>query len=350
MRNNSGNYKKALSLTAAMYAIIAMGLMTVAGCSFSGGPKARMGYLPTATFNILFADPNQLGTHTYRAGPSSERGGIVYTCKGGHIDLDHVRGNADDVRYLIKRIRETLSQKKLGFSFNLTGEMSTHVIGLAYPAGWDAQPDKDRIIDEIAFDTAPYLAFNATAWHEMQTWFGVHFAFIEPEFNSAFSWEDSYSNLIGVRLGVEAMKDTQHDFDQAMTIALDRQLKELGVQSRAVAKNASDKVRGRWYTGNFIPDMKMRNFDIGLDGSVTPTLIPDVNTCDNQPLTLPVPTLDTLKRHGFSMTYQIKPKVLEQGRMFRAAGSKKIFPEVHYPILIEYMKKEATKKHYLYDE
>jgi hypothetical protein len=350
MIDNSASFKNALSLTVTLYAFITIGLMTAAGCSFSGGPKARMGYLPTATFNILFADPNNLGTHTYRAGPSSEEGGIVYTCRGGDIDLDHVRGNADDVRYLIKLIRETLSKSKSGFSFNLTGEMSTHVIGFTYPADWDTQQDKDRIIDQIAFDTAPYLAFNATAWHEIQTWFGVHFAFIEPEFNSAFSWEDTYSNLIGVRLGVEAMKDTQHDYDEAMTLSLNRQLKELGVQPKAVARAASDKVRGKWYTGNFVPDMKMRNFDIGLDGSVTPTLIPDVAACDNQPLTLPVPTLDTLKHYGFSMTYQIKPNVLEQGRIFKAAGSKQIFPEVHFPILIDYMKKEATKMGYHYDE
>jgi hypothetical protein len=350
MTDNLQNTQKTPYPGIGMYALITAGLIAWSGCSFTGGPKARMGYLPTATFNILFADPDHLGTHTYRAGPSSEAGGIVYTCRGGHIDLDHVRGNADNVRYLTQRIRETLSNGKKGFSFNLTGEMSTHMIGFTYPANWDAQPDKDRIIDAIAFDTAPYLSFNATIFHEIQTWFGVHYAAIEPEFNSAFSWEDIYSNLIGTRLSVEAMKDTQHDYDKAMTIALNRQLKELGVQPRDVARAASDKVRGQWYTGNFVPNTKMRNFDIGLDGSVTPTLIPDVNPCDNQPLTLPVPTLDTLKQYGFSMTYQIKPNVFEQGRIFRAAGSKKIFPEVHFSILIEYMKKEATKKGYRYDE
>jgi len=334
----------------AINALLLTALITWSGCSFTGGPKARMGYLPTATFNILFSDPNQLGKHTYRAGPSSEVGGIVFTCRGGHIDLDHVRGNADNVRYLTRRIRETLSNGKEGFSFNLTGEMSTHVIGFTCPADWSQQTDKDRIIDAIALDTAPYLSFNATIFHEIQTWFGVHYAAIEPEFNSAFSWEDIYSNLIGVRLGQEAIKDTQHNFDEAMTISLYRQLKELGVQSRTVARNASDKVRGKWYTGNFIPDTKMRNFDIGLDGFVTPTLVPDVNVCDAEPLILPVPTLDTLKHYGFQMTYRIKPNVLEQGRMFKAAGSNKIFPETHFPVILDYMKNQARKKGYLYDQ
>lgn len=350
---NCSKIKRMVSIVdRVVYAGIMMGLMTVAGCSL-GGPRARIGHLSTGTFGIAFPDPNRLGIHSY--GPISflEKGGIVYTCKGGHIDLDHIRGNADATRFVIKKIRTTLSKKRKGFSFNLGGEMSTHVIRFTYPENWDRESDKDKIIDEIAFSTAPYIAFNATTWHEILTWFGVHFALIEPEFNSAFSWEDNYSNLIGVILGVEATKDTEHNFDKAMTIAIYRQLKELGVQPRSTAIAASDKVRGRWYTGNFIPDVKMRNFDIGLDGSITPTRVLGVDGCDpdESALTLAVPTLETLKQYGFSMTYQIKPNVLlEQGRIFKAAGSNKIFPEEHYPILIEYMKKDAIKRGYEYDE
>ena len=324
--------------------------LTVAGCSFSGGPRARVGYLPTATFGVVFPDPDKLGRHAYRLDLFGEAGGIVYTCKGGHIDLHHIRGTADDARYLVKRIRETLSKKRKGFSFNLTGEMSTHKIRFTYPANWDRQQDKDEIIDEIAFETAVYLAFNAMTWHEMQTWFGVHFALVEPEFNSAFSWEDTYSNLVGARLGVEAVKDTEHDFDEAMTVAIYRRLKELDVQPRETAIRASDSIRGQWYTGNFVPDMRMRNFDIGLDGTIRPTLVPGVADCNDEPLELAAPTLETLERHGFAMTYEIKPNVLEQGRIFKAAGSNRIFPEKHYPVLIEHMKKEAIERGYRYEE
>jgi hypothetical protein len=324
--------------------------LTVAGCSFSGGPRARVGYLPTATFGVVFPDPDKLGRHAYRLDLFGEAGGIVYTCKGGHIDLHHIRGTADDARYLVKRIRETLSKKRKGFSFNLTGEMSTHKIRFTYPANWDRQQDKDEIIDEIAFETAVYLAFNAMTWHEMQTWFGVHFALVEPEFNSAFSWEDTYSNLVGARLGVEAVKDTEHDFDEAMTVAIYRRLKELDVQPRETAIRASDSIRGQWYTGNFVPDMRMRNFDIGLDGTIRPTLVPGVADCNDEPLELAAPTLETLERHGFAMTYEIKPNVLEQGRIFKAAGSNRIFPEKHYPVLIEHMKKEALERGYRYEE
>ncbi|MDD5458854.1 MAG: DUF4056 domain-containing protein [Phycisphaerae bacterium] len=323
-------------------------LLFLSGCfSFSGGPRARIGYLPTATGGILFPDPNKLGSHSYGFDFFTETGGIVYTCRGGHVDLDHVRGNADNTRWLIKKIRKTLSKKGKGFSFNLTGEVSSHKIRFTYPANWDTLPNKKQIIDQIAYDIAPLLSYNATIWHEIQTWFGVHFVLIEPEFNSAFSWEDVYSNLIGVTVGAEAVKDTQHRFNEAVTIALNRQLKELLVQPKSVAWAASDKMRGKWYTGDLVPNMKMRNFDIGLrDGYVTPTVVPGLAQCPGtQPMPLAVPSTDTLEKYGLTMTHVIKPNHLfQQGKMFKAAGSKKITPEESYPAMIEFMKKEAAKR------
>jgi hypothetical protein len=332
------------------FLVTTIGLVTLCGCGF-GGPRARLGCLPTATFGIAFPDPNKLGKHVYGFTLFSETTGIVYTCRGGHLDLDHIRGSADNTRYLVKKIRKTLSKNRNGFSFRLTGEMSSHKIRFTYPADWDERPDKDKIIDDIAYNLGPYLSFNATVWHEIQTWFGVHFALLEPEFNSAFSWEDIYSNLIGTRLGIEAMKDTELSYDKAMTAAIYRQLKELGVQPSDTAYAASDKVRGTWYTGNLVPDMKMRNFDIGLDGSVTPTLVPGINGCGSRPMTLPAPSTSVLEHYGFSMTYEIKPNLLlEQGRIFKAAGSKKIFPDKHFPILIEYMKNKALERGDNFDE
>jgi hypothetical protein len=331
--------------------VIVVVVPVLAGCSFTGAPRARIGYLPTATFGIPFADPNHLGTHAYGWGFLFEVSGLVYTCRGGHIDLDHVRGNADDVRYLFKKMRRTLSKHRRGFSFILTGEVSAHKVSLTYPEGWDERPDKDEAIDKIALDTAQYLAFSASTWHEIITWFGVHFALFEPEFNSAFSWEDIYSNVIGTQIGVEVMKEGDHAYNKRMTAAIYRRLKELGVQPRSTAIAASKKVRGQWYTGNFVPDMKMRNFDIGLDGTIMPTLVPGVPGCHSKPAVQPAPSLDTLKRYGFTMTYEIKPNlILEQGRIFKAAGSKRIFPERDFPILIEYMKKDATRRGYQYTE
>lgn len=344
MRYNSdaGRNKKAVIAVAMLIGMI------VGGC---GANRPRWGYLPTP-FGNPFPDPNNLGTHSSGFVVFTEAAGLVYTCRGGHIDLDHVRGNADCTKYLVKRISETLAKKSSGFSFNMTGEMSSHNINFTYPTNWELEPDKEKIINEIAMDTAPYLTMNATTWHEIMTWFGVHFLGFEPEFNSAFSWEDVYSNLVGVKLGIEAMKENDRTFDEAMTVLLYEALKEMGVRPKRVAIEASKSVEGKWYTGNLIPDMKMRHFDIGLNGTVTPVLIPNVEGCEEcEPMKLAMPTTETLKRYGFSMTHEIKPNIFEEKKILYAASANgRIVPEIHFPILIEYMKKEAQGKGYSFAE
>jgi hypothetical protein len=338
--------KRNILLTAAAYCLSAITAISVCGCSLTGGPRARMGYLPTTS--APFPNPDRLGKHGYTFN-FSEATGILYTCRGGHLDLDHVRGAADNTRWLVKRVRQTLSKGGKGFSFSLTGEWSSHQVSFTYPEDWEELPDREQIIEQIASDTGAYLAYNATLWHEILTWFDVHFVVIEPEFYSAFSWEDVYSNLVGVHCALEAMKDAGHGYDDAMTIALDRALKKLEVQPAYVARAASESVRGIWYSDNIlVPETRMRNFDIGLDGFVTPTLIEGVG-CDSKPLPLAVPNLDSLHEHGFSMYYEIKPNVLEQGRIFKAAGSDKIIPEQHFPVILEYMKRQAEEKGYEYD-
>lgn len=320
------------------------------GCNFNA-PKVRVGYLPTSTPGISFPDPNNLGTHSYQFS-LFEKGGIVYTCKAGHIDIDHVRGSADATKYLISRTRETLMRRKEGFSFTFTMERSAHQIKFSYPQNWDSLPksEKESIADDISFAVGPYIAFNATVWHEILTWFGVHFAGFEPEFNSAFSWEDVYSNLVGSRLGVEALKDPNHSYNEAMTLAINRELKKLGVQSAKTAKDASEKMRGKWFTGNLIVDTLRRNMDIGLDGFVTPVIVPGI--CEDEPLSLPVPNLDVLSKYGFSIQYTILPKEFEKGRILRIiypdGNGKTIEPSGNFRKIMEFVEKEAVEK-YSYD-
>ena len=57
-------------------------------------------------------------------------------------------------------------------------------------------------------------------------------------------------------------------------------------------------------------NVKMRNFDVGLDdGHITPTLLPGVTECPNvEPTPYPVPTLDAVTRHGFTMKIQTRSR------------------------------------------
>ncbi len=332
-------------------------LIFAAGCNIKA-PRPRMGTLPTPPPGPRYVDPDNIGKHSYHF-DLFEKNAQVYTCKGGHIDLTHVRWNADYTRYFIERICETLLENEQGFHYNLTWEPSTHYISFDYPANWKqmGKQQREKIADEIAFEAAPYIAFNSTLWHEIITWFGTKFAAFEPEFNSAFSWEDNFSNLVGVRLGLKAMRSGE-DYDQAMTEAIDKELEKLGGVSKKTAIQATEKMRGKWYSGLLHVDTKKRNMDIGLDdGYITATLMPNVEGCGNpEPISYPVPVLTALDKYGFEMTHEVSPNVWETGKITDAIRKQTgtdqeiemINIEKHYPVLMEFIKKQAVEK-YGYD-
>ncbi len=348
-------FKMTKSLQKIISSAVGIGLtVMVNGCN---APKPRMGCLPTSTPGSRFLNPDNLGAHSYGYGNIFfEKNGIVYTCRAGHIDITHVRWAADYTRYLTKKTYKTLMNNRKGFSFKSPLERSRQTVHFDYPGYWEDHPQKDRerIAREISLELGPYLAYTALTWHEILTWFGVHFAGIEPEFNSAFSWEDSFSNLLGTRLAVRALQDTRHSYDEAMTLAINRELEKLGVQPRNVAIAAAEKMRGKWFKGNILVDTKKRNLDIGLDGYVTPTLVPDLQECEIAwPYSYPVPKPE-LYIYRFSMKYEIEPRELEKGKILKIVypdgGGKMIYPEKHFPKIMDYVKRQAIEKGYDCDD
>lgn len=341
------------------YSLAATALVVIAtGCHIIG-PKARLGTLPSATAGSRFLEPGGLGWHSYLISPF-ERNGIVYTCNGGHIDLAHVRWNADYTKYTAKRTLRTLVKKRKGFWFNVVMEPSKHQITFEYPQNWDnlSELEKETIANDISIHVGPYIAYNATVWHEILTWFNVHFVGIEPEFHSSFSWEDMYSNLLGTTLGVEAIQDKEHGYNKAMTLAINRKLEELGAQPKKTAIDASKKMKGIWFsggtpiTGNLFVKTLKKNVDIGIDdGYVTPVIVPGICN-DANPVSLPVHNLDVLKKYGFKMKYEIFPNVWEEDEILQIVHSqvdgKAIEPDKHYPAIMEFIKKQAVEK-YGYD-
>jgi hypothetical protein len=190
-----------------------------------------------------------------------------------------------------------------------------------------------------------------TTWHEILTWFGFKCAGLPTEFPSAFSWEDSYSNVLGTYLAVQALQDAEHSYDEAVALALKREMTKLGLQPRDVSQRAAESVKGQWSKGDvmmFVTIMK-RNFSIGLsNGLVTPTVVPNLGACpEATPAAYPVPKLDNLARHGFAMTLEIEPREWESGTILRVAYAgerpqKRITPERHFPIIMDYIRKAAT--------
>jgi hypothetical protein len=322
----------------------------LSGCSFSvlGKPRPRMGSYATSTLGTNFIDSTNLGTHCYEDS-LFENNGIVYTCRGGHIDIAHLRIAADYTRYLCNKTLKCLMDNKTELTFGLNVEPSTFFVRFTYPENWGSLPpeEKEKAAREVALELGQYFAFTMTTWHEVLTYYGYKCMAILPEEPSAFSWEDIYSNLLGTRLSARAIEDKDRGYNEAMTRLIKEELDALQIQSAKTAHDVSEKMRGTWFEGFVLIDMKKRNLDIGTDdGFVTPSLVPGV--CGNpEPQSYPAPTLEAFNRYGFTMRFEIEPKEFEGGKIlsiiYPDGCGKKIQLAHDLPLIVEHIKEDHAR-------
>ena len=341
------------SLTVSVLCLLALVSL---GCQDGPRPRSRLGTYPTPTLGAPYSNPKELGQHGYLFS-LSEQNGIVYTCRGGHIDLAHLRIAADWTKYLTAKSYRHLMAGDARFSYKLAVDRSRHFVELSYPTDWAQRSEEDKriVAEEIASALGPHLAYYLTTWHEILTWFGFKCVGLPTAFSSAFSWEDSYSNLLGTHLAVQALQDNEHSFNAAMTIALREEIDRLGPIPADVAKRATNQVKGDWFTGSslFSVDVIERNFDIGLgDGEVSPTLLPDAEPCkDATAVSYPAPTLGILAKHGFAAKLEIEPREWEKNAILAVAypdaepRRKRVEPAVHFPLIMEHIRKDAIRRY-----
>ncbi|MFV1978615.1 MAG: DUF4056 domain-containing protein, partial [Myxococcota bacterium] len=177
-------------------------------CAFGTGLKVRVGAVPIPGFRIgNIIGPDEVGPHTYDSGAltrSSQSGtsgfrhregnGLLYTCRGGFIDTAHVRDYVDWTTYLAAELARNLSS---GTTIEFPDEGGQRRIV--------SQPVSQEAIDRhgltrIAASMAQWISFQLSIWHEIATWFGWSWTKTFPETASAFSPEDLYSNILGVKL------------------------------------------------------------------------------------------------------------------------------------------------------
>ncbi len=317
-------------------------------------PRIRVGYLPTPTLGTVFSGPEQLGQHGYRPN-LSERNGLVYTCKAGTIDIGHARKASDWTIFLAAKTYRQIMKGQPQFSFRLY-EPSRYSVGITYPENWKDLPqkEKERIAYEISTGVGQYLAFVGVTWHEIITWFGFKSKGLEPEHPSAFTWEETFSNLFGTHIAILALEDEEHTFNQAMTLTFDTELRKLDAKPGHVSRRAAQSVRGPWFTGDFFfIVMKKRNLDLGLDdGLVTPTLIPSVSECEGaEPQPFPVPNLEFVSEYGFSVKFEIKPNIWEGDAILDIAYADEnprrgcVEPVVHLAPIMAYIRQDALRRY-----
>jgi len=325
---------------------ISLSIAFLAGCGLTGEPRPRMGSYPASPLPTTFLDESNLGNHGYANG-LLENNGLVYTSKGGHIDIAHLRIAADNTRYLYNKVHTHLLNNDPEFTFKLNVEPSTYHVEMKYPSWWKDLPAeyKEKVAHKLSLELSQHFTYTMTTWHEVLTWFGFKCVFFLPEKASAFSWEDIYSNLLGTRLGAATLDDKEHEYDESMTILLKNELEKLQIQPRRTAREAGRKMKAKYFDGHSYLDTT-RNFDIGLyDGLVTPTIF----AMDKgvKPKSYPVPTLELFTKYGFGMELTIEPKEFESGKILKVVypngGGKNIRPAEHLATVMHYIEKDAMK-------
>ncbi len=315
-----------------------------AGCQWQGEPRVRLGNLPSTTAGVPFPEHDNLGTHSYYSGLGMlfEKSGIVYTCRGGSIDLVHVRIAADHTRYLTHKSYRHIINKSEGFTFSLNVEPTMYYISIGYPENFSELPQKQReeAVTGVSITIGQYLTHLALTWHEILTWYDYKSMGVFPEFASAFSWEDIYSNVLGIHIGTWAL-EYGGDFDGAVTRLLDEELQYLEAVPPSQGRQLTEQMRGKWFDGHLLVNMKKRNVDIGwFDGEVAPSLIP--GACgDPEPVMYRVPRLEDTQQYGFDVSIEIEPREWERDKIlsivYPDGHGKRIIPEKHLPYIMAHL-------------
>ena len=324
-------------------------------------PRTAIGSLPTPTPGNIFSGPNDIGNHNFSSN-QGEGNGIVFTCGAGHIDLAHVRATADWTRYAYKIIYNELTDSKSYILFKTSVDPSIFHIDIKYPENWDSltKETKKNKIHLAAKGLAKYLIFNAANWHEILTWYGYSKIRFFSEYPSSFSWEDVFSNIMGIHLVDKVLDLKDEDYNLAMTNAIKLEMEDLKMLDRYESIAATSRVKDLWYKG-WVPGllkMKFRNFDIGYsDGHINPVIVPNNHLCLEQPHPgYKVPTLINANLYGIFFKLEIEPKEHTSKKILRIIYEDNyknyttINPENHIPVILKHIKRQALKKGYKYTE
>lgn len=245
-------------------------------CAFGQDLKTELLGVPIPFFSVEnIVDASRLGKHIYNDGSQNviasllglgdESNGLIYTVKGGFIDTAHVRDTADFTYYLYQQIRQHLGSH---YRIILPTELRARHIRLQESKQVLTNKEKQS----LSLELAALLAFRLAQWHEIAQWFGYESIIGFPEYVSAFSPEDLYSNMLGAITAKQVLEQqpdlSPSDFSQAMTDAFNDQLQQLGSVSAEETKRHIQQLNGQWWDHNTRLPQKWvvlkRDYQLGL--------------------------------------------------------------------------------------
>ncbi len=299
--------------------------------------------VPVKLDNILY--PDRLGRHSYRKlSVETEQLGLIYTCRGGVVDIAHIRDYADYTAYLYERIRIVLGS---GVLLPIPAEGGKRFILLRSIQETLTQEEKD----ELALLLAERISFMLSVWHEIVTWYDYRSVDIFSEKASSFSPEDLYSNLLGAKIGAEAIRNG-NDYDEQVTRILNEKVHSLVPLPNGHTKETLNVVDGIWWdSSKKIPDMRLitrRNMEVG--DSITPWRVPDAfspycGVRKDKPEVLEVPTAgpkDLRLEDLYEFHFYVDPK---KARTFLLPDNgKKWVSQKDFPWIIENIRRDMKQE------
>ncbi len=202
-------------------------------CPFGFDLKVDVGDIPVPFFRLAnTTSPNKIGPHQYGAGvlsrgkdyrtgkSDSENNGLIYTLKGGVVDLAHVRDTADNTVGLFYKIYPNLGKNH---TITLPPELGERTIRLhAFPV--DRLTPRERW--QMSISLSAYMAFLMAAGHELAQWHGYRSFPLWSEEVSAYSVEDLHSNMLGAKIAAQLLHEnlatSSMTYNQSMTVWLRR--------------------------------------------------------------------------------------------------------------------------------
>lgn len=293
-------------------------------CAFGVDVKVVM--LPFIRISSISA-PNLIGGHQF-LGNKLENNGIIYTHKGGFIDLGHLRDIADMTAYLFALIQ---NNRATGLNnFKIGREAGLKTLSVQVP---------ERFNDTDIALLAGRVAYDLATWHEISTWYGASSLPFVAERYSSFSVEDAYSNLLGVHLAIQSILSDK-PYETEMTLNIQRALLYLGaLPTLEDTRNAMLQVKDIWWSGQAkFPNknlLKKRQYDI-LD-QVTPIVLEQDQFSENNEYTLSVPAIAA--QEPLKALYSLKIKYNLKIPAKKIFGNDYPYDYVspdNYPALVDY--------------
>lgn len=326
-------------------ALVLAALLCCGGCApWRDTPRSRLGALPCPGPFTLYeaADPRDLGRHRYRQVPrffrqDEKERGIIYTTRGGFVDLAHVRIATDWTRYYVRAVRRAMAAGETKLVLPGMNRAGLHVT-LNHPpplAGLDPRA-RAAVEAELAMRTGQRLAYLMLTWHELITWFGYRTVFFVDESPSAFTYDDTMSHVVGLRVAERALRDPWRRYDDAVTAALSAELHALGAVAPRRTDRAVRAVEGVWWARG--KPLK-RQFNVGLrEFVVYPWLVRGLPFApDAEPEPFYLPRLNDVFGHDLSGFFaaEIDPRICEAPRMrkYLPGGPRRFSRERDIPIL-----------------